>query len=46
MVYRGRSEIVKGIKAFHLYNAIANLEYGSIDCLSFSESTLIVCVSV
>ena len=45
MVYHGRSEIVEGMKAFHLYNAIANLQQGSIDCLNFSDRTLTACVS-
>ena len=38
-MYRGRTEIVEGMKAIHLFHAIANQEHGSIDCMSFSERT-------
>ena len=38
MKYTGRDQIMSGLKRFGLFNAVANLEYGSIDCVHFSES--------
>ena len=36
--YTGRDQIMNGLKRFGLFNAVANLENGSIDCVHFAES--------
>lgn len=37
---------MNGIKSLHLFNAIANLEHGSIDCLGFSDRSITPCMLV